>query len=221
MQIKNIPISKIEPNEGQIKGLPKNPRFIKDERFKALVKSIEDDPEMLALRECIVYPNGMKFVVIAGNMRYRACVQLGYKDIPCKVLTKETPVEKLRAYTIKDNVSFGSEDWDLLANEWEEMELVGYGLELKDIEDLKEGEEIEFERSLQIEPPKEYIIIIADQNQFEEIKEKLKLKMVRRGGYKKGSMFDDVGIERVIEWNDFKKRYSGKKKNVNRRSVKK
>lgn len=126
---KNIPISKLEVNKGQIEGLPKNPRFIKDDRFEALKKSIQDAPEMLALRELIVYPFGDKFIVIGGNMRLRACKDLGYKEIPCKVLDETTPPEKLREYTIKDNVAFGKDDFDILANEWEVDELVDFGME--------------------------------------------------------------------------------------------
>lgn len=133
-ETKNIPINQIEPNKGQIEGLPKNPRFIKDARFEALKKSIEDAPEMLALRELIVYPikgqSVIKYVAICGNMRLRACQQLGYKELPCKVLPIETPVEKLREYTIKDNVAFGQDSWDELANEWETNELIDWGVEL-------------------------------------------------------------------------------------------
>ena len=86
MEIKQINIKLIETNNGQIEGLPKSPRFIRDERFEALRKSIQDAPEMLQLRELIVIPFGGKYVVIAGNMRLRACKDLGYKELPCKVL---------------------------------------------------------------------------------------------------------------------------------------
>lgn len=119
MNTQNIPISKLQCNEGQVEGLPRNPRFIKDERFEKLKKSLQDDPEMLELRELIVYPHGNKFVVIGGNMRLRAAKQLGFKDMPCKVLPEDTPIEKLKAYTIKDNNAFGNDDFDLLANEWD------------------------------------------------------------------------------------------------------
>lgn len=139
-ETKNIHIKELEVNKGQIEGLPQNPRFIKDERFTALKKSIEDAPEMLALRELIVYPHNGKFVIIAGNMRFRACKELGYKEIPCKVLPEDTPVEKLREYTIKDNIGFGADDWDLIANEWDIDELDGWGMELPDFE-LNAGEE--------------------------------------------------------------------------------
>lgn len=130
MEIKNLFIKDLALNNGQIDGLPKNPRFIKDYRFEALKKSIEDAPEMLSLRELIVFPHQDKFVIIAGNMRYRACKELGYKELPCKVLNADTSVAKLREYTIKDNQAFGADDWDMLANEWDEKELISWGMEL-------------------------------------------------------------------------------------------
>ena len=119
MNAVNLPIAQIVCNEGQIEGLPRNPRFIKDERFKKLVKSLQDDPEMLDLRELIVYPHGKKFVVIGGNMRLRAGKELGFETMPCKILPADTPIEKLKAYVIKDNNAFGNDDFDLLANEWD------------------------------------------------------------------------------------------------------
>lgn len=128
---KNIEISLLEPNKGQIKGLPRNPRTIKDKRFKALKKSIEDAPEMLALRELLVFPHNGKFVVIGGNMRLKACKELGYKELPCKVIDENTPVEKLREYTIKDNIGFGADDWGALFDDWDLSELEDWGMELK------------------------------------------------------------------------------------------
>ena len=138
MNTQNIPITKLQCNEGQVEGLPRNPRFIKDERFEKLKKSIQDDPEMLQLRELIVYPHGNKFVVIGGNMRLRAAKQLGFKDMPCKVLPEDTPIEKLKAYTIKDNNAFGNDDFDLLANEWdvEFLEDCGFEFAFNDAEEV-------------------------------------------------------------------------------------
>ncbi len=165
----NIKITKLENNTGQIDGLPKNPRYIRKDRFAALVKSITDAPEMLDLRELIVYPRGRgKYVVIGGNMRLKACRELGYEEMPCKVLPVDTPVAKLREYARKDNIAFGDEDWDLTANEWDVEELEDWGLELptdwykdeddpeEDVdvdedEDLDDGEEVdktEFYRSM-------------------------------------------------------------------------
>lgn len=117
--IQNIPVALLQCNEGQIEGLPRNPRFIKDERFEKLKKSLQDDPEMLELRELIVYPQGKHFVVIGGNMRLRAAKALRFETMPCKILPADTPIEKLKAYAIKDNNAFGNDDFDLLANEWD------------------------------------------------------------------------------------------------------
>ena len=129
MQAKTIRLSELHLNTGQIKDVPKNPRFIKDERYEALKKSIEDDPEMLQLRELVAYDNNGELVVILGNMRYRAMKELGYKDAPVKVLPAETDAKKLRAYIQKDNIAFGQNDWDLLGNEWDVEELQDFGLE--------------------------------------------------------------------------------------------
>lgn len=128
--IQEIKISKLEVNKGQIEGLPKNPRFIRDDRYKALVKSIEDAPEMMWLRELIVVEHGNKFVVVGGNMRFRACKELGWKSVPSKVLPADTPPKKLREYARKDNIAFGEDDWDLTANEWDAEELQDWGMEL-------------------------------------------------------------------------------------------
>ena len=137
----NIPLKQLHPNTGQIVGLPKNPRFIRDDRFKKLVKSIEDDPEMLELRELIVIHRAGIYIIIGGNMRYRALKDLGYKEAPCKVLKEDTPVEKLRAYVIKDNVGYGQDDYDDLANDWDMEELEDWGVEFPDLGDQLEVEE--------------------------------------------------------------------------------
>ena len=130
-----IPLSKIESNKGQIEGLPKNPRLIKDGKFEALKKSIEQDPEMTALRELLVIEHNGKYVIIGGNMRYRAMKDLGIKEAPCKVIPADTDVEKLKAYTIKDNAGYGEWDWDDLANEWCDEPLSDWGVDVWQAED--------------------------------------------------------------------------------------
>lgn len=136
MQAKRIPLSKLVANTGQIEGLPKNPRSIRDEKFAKLVQSLKDDPEMLDLRELLVYPLEKKFVVIGGNMRLLAMRDLGFKDAPCKVLDKDTPAQKLRAYAIKDNVGYGDHDWDALSSEWDAAELEDWGMDLPAAQDF-------------------------------------------------------------------------------------
>jgi len=127
-----IPTAQIRANTGQIPGVPKNPRFIRDERYKALQKSIADFPAMLELRELIVFPFDGIYVTIAGNMRYRAMKDAGYKEAPCKVLPADMPPEKLREIAIKDNVPFGNDDAQELANSWDLEELKSWGMELPD-----------------------------------------------------------------------------------------
>lgn len=128
---KNIKVSELALNTGQVPGLPKNPRFIRDDRFKDLVKSIADAPEMLDYRKLLVYPFKGKHVVLCGNMRLRACKELGYKEMPCMIVPEDTDPKKLREYTQKDNVTFGQNDWDALANDWDVDELQGWGVELQ------------------------------------------------------------------------------------------
>ena len=143
-----IPTSKLLLNSGQLEGVPKNPRFIKDERYTKLIRSIQDDPEMLGARELLVYAYEGKYIVLGGNMRLRACKELGIKEVPCKVLPELTP-DKLRSIVIKDNVAFGSDDFDMLANDWDVVELVEWGMEIPslDIENELELEDILGEES--------------------------------------------------------------------------
>lgn len=126
-----LPMSAIEINNGQLKGLPKNPRLVKNAKYDKLKESITNYPEMLAWRSLLVYPldNG-KYIIVGGNMRYRAMKELGHKEAPVFIIPKETPIEKIKAYTILDNNGFGEWDWDLLANEWDAAQLTSWGVDL-------------------------------------------------------------------------------------------
>ena len=139
-----ISLSDIVPNKGQIPGVPKNPRQMKDDvKFRKLKASIQDDPEMLALREVLIYQyNGLN-VIIGGNMRYRALKELGYTETIAKIIPPETTPEKLRAIVIKDNVAFGDWDYNDLANEWELDDLDRWAVELPDIDTGQAEEEAE------------------------------------------------------------------------------
>lgn len=128
-EIKMIPVKLLEQNRGQVSGLPKNPRFFRDYRYEAMVKSMRDCPEMLELRELIVFPNGDKFVTVCGNLRLRGGRELGLKEMPCKVLPADTPAEKLCEYAAKDNISYGEDDMDIISNEWDREMLEGWGFE--------------------------------------------------------------------------------------------
>jgi site-specific DNA-methyltransferase (adenine-specific) len=139
-----ISIELLESNQGQINGLPKNPRFIRDEKFDKLVSSIKDFPEMLEYRELLVFPHNEKYVIIGGNMRYEAMKHLGYKIALCKVLPVNFSVEKLKELTLKDNMSYGEYDWNLIINEWDAELLAEWGLDIPEIEELETEEEQNF-----------------------------------------------------------------------------
>jgi hypothetical protein len=191
----------------EIKLNPNNPRIIKDDKFTKLVQSIKDFPEMLDIRPIVV---NQDMIILGGNMRYKACKEAGLKEIP--VIVTDLTEEQQREFLIKDNTSGGEWDFEMLEESWDVEQLDEWMLDMpidEKIDKLKENETLEFEQSVQLVPPKEYIIIMAEPNseEWEDIKELLKLKMVRRGGYKEGSAFDAVGLERVLNWNDFKERY--------------
>jgi len=133
-EILNIPVSQLEPNQGQLIGVPTNPRTITKDKFNLLVKSLRNDPEILHLRELLVFPynrdgSSPVYIVLGGNMRLEAAKVLNMVSLPCKVLSPDSPVEKLKALVQKDNISFGQFDFDLLANEWDELELNEWGIE--------------------------------------------------------------------------------------------
>lgn len=130
-QLVSMELTQLEPNDGQLEGLPSNPRQITDAKMELLKQNIRQYPEMLALRGLIVYPldNG-KYIIIGGNMRYHAMQQLGFKTTPVIVIPKETTIEQLKAYSVIDNNGFGKWDWDMLANEWDAAQLTSWGVDL-------------------------------------------------------------------------------------------
>lgn len=120
---KRLPIGDLKPN-------PDNPRVIKDDKFKKLVASIREFPEMLALRPIVVNAD---YVVLGGNMRLKACQTAGLKEVPVIVADALTP-DQQREFIIKDNVGFGEWDWDELANAWDAQHLADWGLDVPDFD---------------------------------------------------------------------------------------
>jgi len=113
-------------NINEIKPNPSNPRIIKDDKFKKLVKSIQDFPQMLELRPIVIDENN---IVLGGNMRLKACIEAGLKDVPVKQ-AKELTEEQKKEFIVKDNVGYGEWDWDDLANNWDEKLLTEWGLDI-------------------------------------------------------------------------------------------
>lgn len=132
-----LPLDLIEENEGQLFGLPANPREIAPEKFELLKADIQKYPQFLQYNALKVYPlEDGKYIVIGGNMRCRALKELGYKEVPCVVIPKEAHVEELKAYIILDNSSFGRWDWPKLTSpEWDSAQLQEWGVEVQIMDD--------------------------------------------------------------------------------------
>lgn len=111
---------------GTVKLSPDNPRIIKGDKFKKLVQSIKDFPEMLNLRPIVV---DEEMIVLGGNMRLRACIEAGLKEVPILRASNLTDEQK-REFVIKDNSSFGEWNWDVLANEWDIQDLSAWGIDI-------------------------------------------------------------------------------------------
>lgn len=122
----------LEVNEGQLDGLPANPRDIHKQKYELLKQSIVEHPEYLKYNMLKVFPlpDSDKYIVIGGNMRFRAMCELGFKAVPCAIIDPNTDIESLKSYVILDNASFGKWEWSMLANEWKEAQLTSWGLDL-------------------------------------------------------------------------------------------
>lgn len=117
----------------KLKNNPNNPRFIKDDKFEKLKKSISEFPEMMEKRPivCVTDTDG-KLYPLGGNMRLKALQELKYKDIPDNwiQMADEWTEEQRKEFVIKDNVGFGEWNWEELANEWDVEKLEEWGLDL-------------------------------------------------------------------------------------------
>jgi len=127
-QTQKVGLSKLQPNAD-------NPRFIKDEKYKKLKQSLIGFPEMLELRPIVVDES---FTILGGNMRYRAAKEIGLKEVFITVAEGLTDEQK-KEFIIKDNASFGDWDWDVLANDWDDIDLGDWGVDV-----WKSEEEVDY-----------------------------------------------------------------------------
>ena len=128
METRRIKLTDLVLNEGQIAGLPTNPRQWTKTELDKLKKSLKETPELLEARGILVYPWEGKYLVLVGNMRLSALKALKAKDAPCVIFPENTPIDKLKEVVIKDNGSFGEWDFDSLANEWGDLPLTDWGV---------------------------------------------------------------------------------------------
>jgi len=171
----------------ELKKNPNNPRLIKDEKFKKLVQSLQDFPQMMELRPIIINGDNM---VLGGNMRLAALKELNYKDIPDNWVMKASDLtpDQQREFIIKDNVSFGAHDWDILANEWDTEKLKEWGLEVWEATDINLDDF--FEENNEEKETKNKIILEYTNEEFEMVNEAFK----NHSGSKEQIVFKLLGL---------------------------
>jgi len=170
--IKKVKITEVKKN-------PDNPRLIKDFKYQKLVKSIKEFPQMLELRPIVVDEN---MTILGGNMRYRASLDAGLKEVWIKIADNLTDNQK-KEFIIKDNSSFGEWDWDTLANEWDIKSLTDWGLDLpavyfdNDEEPQFDEEELDKDLDTYINNNIKQIVLYYNTEDYENVIESLdKLK---------------------------------------------
>jgi len=119
MKTEKVNVKEVIPNKS-------NPRIIKDDKFKKLVQSIKDFPKMLEIRPIVVDENN---IILGGNMRFKACIEAGLKEVFI-IKAIDLTEEQKHEFIVKDNVGFGEWDWDVLANEWDTEKLDDWGLNI-------------------------------------------------------------------------------------------
>jgi ParB-like chromosome segregation protein Spo0J len=155
----------------KIVGNKHNPRVIKDNKFEKLKKSISEFPEMLEKRAivCTTRDDG-KYEIIGGNMRFRVCQDLGYKEVPI-ILADDWSDKQVKQFIIKDNVSAGEWDWDNLGNEWNLDELQDWGL---DVWNISDNTILDIEEITNFSESVNFIIKCQNIEELENLKSRLK-----------------------------------------------
>ena len=203
-------LSALEPNNGQIPGLPVNPRQWTRTDIDQLAKSLTETPELFEARPIIAVPHEGKYIILGGNLRYEASKANKAKEVPAIILPADTPVAKMKEIVIKDNGNFGDWDIDILANEWGDLPLNDWGVkEAINVEEevakaMKEEEvvaQIPFSEVLGEEH--NFVVLFFD-NEVDWLQAQtlLELEPVKAWPTKKGGTnsedFKRVGVGRVL-----------------------
>lgn len=127
---RNIPLADILPNTGQAEWLPANPRQWTAQDINRTARSIKEDTDFLEERPILVFPLDDKFIAFAGNLRREGCIKNKMTTAPCVIHYPENEAdqETIKRRAIKDNGTFGSWDFDQLANEWDDLPLNDWGV---------------------------------------------------------------------------------------------
>jgi hypothetical protein len=177
--ITRLPIASVKQNTGQIEGLPSNPRQWTQTDIDRIAKSLEETPELFEARPLIVYLNGADYVILGGNLRYEGAKKNKMKDVPVHILPPDLSIEKLKEIVIKDNGSFGDWDMDMLANEWDDLPLQDWGInmpEWKQPDITKVAEKEHEDLSGKIDALFQICIDCADEDEQERFYNELKDK---------------------------------------------
>lgn len=191
-------VKKVKINE--IKLNPNNPRLIKDDKFAKLVQSIKDFPEMLEIRPIVVNDD---MVILGGNMRFKACKEAGLKEVPI-IKASGLSTEKQREFLIKDNVSGGEWDFELL-KDWDALELESWGLDMPKDKDLNEQDlfdiEIPFYTPSEIKPE---INELANLDKTKKLIEKIELLEISKDLKEilkiRASFFTDFNFQKIADY---------------------
>lgn len=178
MEIKNVKITELVLNEN-------NPRFIKDNKFKKLVESIKSFEKMLDIRPIVVDEN---MVILGGNMRFRACREAGLKKIPVMIVENLTDAEK-NEFMIKDNVGFGEWNFDMLANTFDSVQLVDWGMDVPRF-DIDPDEIIDIMELDEINETCQFIIECSNIDEFKIVQSKLQ------------STGKKIHFDKFVEWHE-------------------
>ena len=203
-----------------IKANSKNPRVIKDDKFRKLVQSIREFPDMLNKRPLICFTDfDGKYVVLGGNMRLKAAIEVGLKELPI-LLADDWTQEQKDEFLIKDNVGFGEWNWDDLANEWDAELLDKWGLDIPNFDkEVLEAEEDDFDTT----PPEIPITVLGDLYEIGEHRllcgDSTDSDQVAKlmNGHKANMVFTDppygIAYDNTNRWDGIEKQNSNSKRN--------